>query len=137
MMKILLHAGDVVILDQFIDRTFKRESTFYDGNSDSPTGICHLQMDLPFCEHTRKVLIKGCETLGFVHHKRGVVITIEGPRFASRAESMLHQSWGADVVNMTSIPEVCLAKEAGLCYASIGLPTDYDCWKDTGEPVSS
>ena len=61
-------------------------------------------------------------------------MTVEGPRFSSKAESFLFQSWGCHVVNMTTVPEVCLAKEAGMCYASIGLPTDYDCWKD--DPVS-
>ncbi len=124
------------MLDQFIDRTYKRESSFYDGQPYSPSGICHLQMDKPFCKRTRHILMKACDTLGFVYRKNGVVLTSEGPRFASRAESLLFQSWGAHVVNMTSVPEVCLAKEAGICYASIALPTDYDCWKDTGEPVS-
>ena len=130
------HAGQIVILDQFIDRTFKRESCFYDGSTGSPVGVCHMQMDLPFCERTRNILIKTCENLGLVYYPRGVAITIEGPRFSSRAESVLFQSWGADVINMTSVPEVCLAKEACMCYASIALPTDYDCWKDTGEAVS-
>ena len=136
LMYLYFSAGHILLLDQFIDRTFKRETSFYDGKPYSPSGICHLQMDLPFCQRTRCILMKACETLGLVHHKRGVVITIEGPRFSSRAESMLFQSWGADVINMTSVPEVCLAKEVGICYASIALPTDYDCWKDTGEPVS-
>lgn len=129
--------GDIVILDQFIDRTHKRETTFYDGKPGSPSGICHLQMDRPFCERTRQLLIKACQQLGFKYHDKGVMITIEGPRFSSKAESVMFQSWGADLINMTTVPEVCLAKEAGLCYASIGLPTDYDCWKDTGEPVSA
>ena len=128
--------GHIVVLDQFIDRTFKREPTFFDGNPGSPGGICHLQMDLPFCEHTRQILINACKILGLEHHTRGVVVTVEGPRFSSRAESVLFQSWGGDVINMTTVPEVCLAKEAGMCYASIALPTDYDCWKDTGDPVS-
>ena len=66
-------------------------------------------------------------------HTEGTVVTIEGPRFSSRAESMMYRSWSCDLVNMTTVPEVCLAKEAGLCYATIALPTDYDSWKD--EPV--
>ena len=129
--------GDIVILDQFIDRTHKRQATFYDGKPGSPPGICHLQMDRPFCEKTRQVLIKSCQELGYKFHNKGVMITIEGPRFSSKAESVMFQSWGADLINMTTVPEVCLAKEAGVCYAAIGLPTDYDCWKDTGEAVST
>ena len=128
--------GDIIILDQFIDRTHRRDGSFYDGKPGSPHGVCHLQMDLPFCERTRQILIKACEKLELKHHKKGVVVTIEGPRFSTKAESVLFRSWGADIVNMTTVPEACLVKETGMCYASIGLPTDYDCWKDTGEPVS-
>lgn len=132
-----IHPGDVVIIDQFIDRTHRREQTFYDGHSGvGPLGICHMQMDLPFCERTRKILIQACQQEGIPCHKRGVIVTIEGPRFSTKAESVLFRSWGADLVNMTTVPEVCLAKEAGLCYASIALPTDYDCWREAGEPVS-
>ena len=129
-----IHPGHVVILDQFIDRTFKREPTFYDGKPGSPAGICHIQMDAPFCKRTRSVLIKAAQKLQLKCHEKGTVITVEGPRFSSKAESFMFRSWGCDVINMTTVPEVCLAKEAGLCYASIALPTDYDCWKD--EPVS-
>ena len=129
-----IHPGDVVILDQFIDRTFKRELTFYDGKPGSPAGICHIQMDTPFCKKTRSVLIKAAQKLQLKCHEKGTTVTVEGPRFSSKAESFLFRSWGCDIVNMTTVPEVCLAKEAGLCYASIALPTDYDCWKD--EPVS-
>lgn len=131
-----IQPGDIVILDQFIDRTFKREPSFYDGNSTSPAGICHLQMDLPFCEQTRQILIRAAKDIGLKVHEKGVTVTIEGPRFSTKAESLLFRTWGCDVVNMTTVPEACLAKEAGLCYASIALPTDYDCWKDAGEPVS-
>ena len=129
-----IHPGEIVILDQFIDRTHRRDQTFYDGKDGSPSGICHLQMDKPFCEHTRSVLIETAKKLGMTCHERSTTVTIEGPRFSSKAESMMFRGWGCDVVNMTTVPEVCLAKEAGICYASIGLPTDYDSWKD--EPVS-
>ncbi|XP_011405094.1 PREDICTED: S-methyl-5'-thioadenosine phosphorylase-like [Amphimedon queenslandica] len=129
--------GDLVILDQFIDRTIKRENSFYDGTTNCPVaGICHLQMDLPFCEKTRQILISVCAELGLSHHTKGTTITIEGPRFSTKAESLLFRQWGGHIVNMTTVPEACLAKEAGLCYASIALPTDYDCWRDTGEPVN-
>lgn len=130
-----IHPGDIVILDQFIDRTFKREPTFYDGAPGHPyIGVCHIQMDQPFCHKTRSILIQTARQLGLNVHERGTTVTVEGPRFSSKAESFLFQSWGCHVVNMTTVPEVCLAKEAGMCYASIGLPTDYDCWKD--EPVN-
>ena len=92
-----------------------------------------MQMDEPFCQHTRSILIRAAESLGLKYHPKGTVVTIEGPRFSSKAESVLYRSWNCDLVNMTTVPEVTLAKEAGLCYASIALPTDYDCWK--GEPV--
>ena len=132
-----IHPGDVVIIDQFIDRTHKREQSFYGGDSGiGLPGICHMPMDLPFCERTRQILIQACKQEGIPCHERGVTVTIQGPRFSSKAESALFRSWGADLVNMTTVPEVCLAKEAGLCYASIALPTDYDCWREAGEPVS-
>jgi 5'-methylthioadenosine phosphorylase len=79
------------------------------------------------------VLVETAKKLGLKCHERGTTVTIEGPRFSSKAESVMFRGWGCDVVNMTTVPEVCLAKEAGICYASIGLPTDYDSWKD--EPV--
>jgi len=129
-----IQPGHIVILDQFIDRTSKRETTFYDGKPGSLPGICHMQMDQPFCKKTCSVLIKAAKKLQLKCHETGTVVTIEGPRFSSKAESMMFRSWGCDVINMTTIPEVCLTKEAGLCYASIALPTDYDCWKD--EPVN-
>lgn len=75
-------------------------------------------------------------SLGIKCHVRGTMLTIEGPRFSSRAESLMFRQWGADVLNMTTVPEVVLAKEAGLCYASIAMATDYDCWKEHEEAVS-
>eukprot|EP01137_Pigoraptor_chileana_P011580 Opistho-2@62681 len=128
--------GQLVILDQFIDRTTKRHSTFYDGASTSPQGVCHISMGDPFCAHTRGVVVDVCERLGLPHHKRGTMVTIEGPRFSSRSESHMFRAWGGDVINMTTVPEVVLAKEAGLCYAAIAMATDYDCWRETHEPVT-
>eukprot|EP00069_Balaena_mysticetus_P013934 bmy_13112T0 len=90
----------------------------------------------PFCPKTREVLIETAKKLGLRCHSKGTVITIEGPRFSSRAESVMFQTWGADVINMTTVPEVILAKEAGICYASIAMATDYDCWKEHEEVVS-
>ncbi|CAI8030476.1 S-methyl-5'-thioadenosine phosphorylase [Geodia barretti] len=129
-----IHPGDIVIIDQFIDRTTKRPLTFYDGTPGGPVGVSHIPMADPFCNRTRSVLARAVESLGISFHRKGTVVTIEGPRFSTRAESCLFRSWGAELVNMTTVPEVCLAKELGMCYASIALPTDYDCWK--GQPVN-
>lgn len=83
-----------------------------------------------------QVLAEVARSLGIKYHTRGTMLTIEGPRFSSRAESLMFRQWGADVINMTTVPEVVLAKEAGLCYASIAMATDYDCWKEHEEAVS-
>lgn len=83
-----------------------------------------------------QVLVEVARSLGIKCHVRGTMLTIEGPRFSSRAESLMFRQWGADVINMTTVPEVVLAKEAGLCYASIAMATDYDCWKEHEEAVS-
>lgn len=128
--------GSVVIIDNFIDRTTKRAMTFYDGNEASPWGVCHIPMEPAFCNRTRKVIIDTAKNLGVSIVEKGTVCTIEGPRFSSKAESKVFQQWGCDLVNMTTVPEVVLAKEAGLCYAAIALATDYDCWRDSGAKVS-
>ncbi|XP_033870918.1 S-methyl-5'-thioadenosine phosphorylase [Acipenser ruthenus] len=130
-----IQPGDFVIIDQFIDRTTKRHQTFYDGSSTSPAGVCHIPMAEPFCNKTREVLIEVARNLGMKCHPKGTMLTIEGPRFSSRAESLMFRQWGADVLNMTTVPEVVLAREAGLCYASIAMATDYDCWKEHEETV--
>lgn len=131
-----IHPGDIVLLDQFIDRTTKRQQTFYDGGADSPQGVCHIPMHTPFCPETRKNLKASLDHLGYTYHQAGCMVTIEGPRFSSRSESKMFRMWGGDVINMTTVPEVVLAKEAGLCYAAIALATDYDCWRDGEEAVS-
>uniref|UniRef100_A0A3P9NGK1 S-methyl-5'-thioadenosine phosphorylase n=1 Tax=Poecilia reticulata TaxID=8081 RepID=A0A3P9NGK1_POERE len=130
-----IQPGDIVIIDQFIDRTTKRPQTLYDGQPTSPPGVCHIPMAEPFCNKTREVLVEVARSLGVKCHMRGTMLTIEGPRFSSRAESLMFRQWGADVINMTTVPEVVLAKEAGLCYASIAMATDYDCWKEHEEAV--
>ncbi|KAG7167661.1 S-methyl-5'-thioadenosine phosphorylase-like [Homarus americanus] len=128
--------GNFVILDQFIDRTTKRAQTFYDGEEGHPRGIFHLPMDTPFCTDTRSILEKSCRELGYDVHPTGTVVTVEGPRFSSKAESHMFRLWGCDVINMTTAPEVVLARELGLCYAAVAMATDYDCWKEGEEAVS-
>ncbi|KAJ8924300.1 hypothetical protein NQ315_007093, partial [Exocentrus adspersus] len=127
--------GDIVILDQFIDRTTCRKQTFYDGQCSHPIGICHLPMEPAFCKYTRQIIIDAAEEIKLDVHKTGTVVAIEGPRYSNKAESNMFRLWGGHVINMTSVPEVVLAKEAGICYAAIALVTDYDCWRDTGTPV--
>lgn len=123
--------GDFVLLDQFIDRTTKRKSTFYEKDK-----VCHIPMAEPFCPKLRQILSQTCEQLGFSHHKKGTVVTIEGPRFSTKAESHMFRQWKADVINMSSVPEVVLAREAGICYQSIAMSTDFDCWFESEESVS-
>ncbi len=121
--------GDFVILDQFIDRTTKREQTFYEGR------VCHIPMAEPFCHKLRALAYQTARELEITVHPQGTAITIEGPRFSTIAESNLFRSWGADIINMTTVPEVVLAREAGICYQAIAMATDYDCWRETGDSV--
>ncbi|MBI2499558.1 S-methyl-5'-thioadenosine phosphorylase [Candidatus Woesearchaeota archaeon] len=123
--------GDFVFLDQFIDRTTKRHSTFFDKDK-----VIHFPCSEPFCQHIRSLLSETASELNFSHHKKGTVITIEGPRFSTKAESHLFRQWGADVINMSTVPEVNLAGEARICYASIAMSTDFDCWLETERPVT-
>jgi 5'-methylthioadenosine phosphorylase len=127
--------GDFVILNQFIDRTTKRISTFFDGTINKR--VCHIGMAEPFCEKLRKILIKTGKELKLRIHEKGTVVTIEGPRFSTRAESNLFRQWKADVINMSTVPECVLAREAGICYASIAMSTDYDCWHLSKETVTA
>ncbi|PIN70648.1 S-methyl-5'-thioadenosine phosphorylase [Candidatus Woesearchaeota archaeon CG11_big_fil_rev_8_21_14_0_20_43_8] len=122
--------GDLVMTDQFIDRTTKRDQSFYEGNQ-----VCHIGMAEPMCAALRGLLNDTAKKLGLRHHEKGTVVVIEGPRFSSRAESNLYRSWNADIISMTLVPEAVLAREAGICYASVGMVTDYDCWKE--EEVTS
>jgi len=125
--------GDFVIPDQFIDFTKHRETTFFEHFKDSAK---HTSMPEPFSEELRRLLIQTCKELGFRTHEKGTIITIEGPRFSTRAESKLFRSWGADIINMSIAPECILANELGIPYAAIAMNTDYDCWKEDEEPVT-
>ena len=125
--------GDFVILDQFIDFTRRRDVSFYEKFGDEPK---HTPMAWPFSRELRKRLARSCRELKYDYHWRGTVITIEGPRFSTIAESKMFQHWGADVINMSIAPEAILAREAEMEYASIAMVTDYDCWKQDEAPVS-
>ncbi len=123
--------GDIVFPDQFIDFTKNRVLTFFDKEK-----VVHTSMAEPFCENMRALLINNAEKLEFDHHKNGTVVTIEGPRFSTKAESHMFRGFGADVINMSTVPEVTLAREMGICYQTVAMSTDYDCWKEDEEPVT-
>ena len=126
--------GHLVILDQFIDFTRCRPLSFFEHFEEGM--MRHTPMADPFDEKLRQVMIETCRNLHFTHHEKGTVVTIEGPRFSTRAESRMFQAWGADVINMSIAPECALANEAAIPYAAVAMSTDYDCWKKEEEPVS-
>lgn len=125
--------GHLVILDQFIDFTRFRKNTFFDSFENS---VHHTAMAHPFDADLRRLLFDTGQSLGLTLHPNGCVVTIEGPRFSTVAESKMFQLWGADVINMSTAPEAMLAKEAELPYAAVAMSTDYDCWKVDEKPVS-
>ena len=133
-LRLEIERGDLVILDQFIDFTRARKFTFHERFE--PGKAVHTPMAEPFSSELRELLIETARALGIRHHPRGTVVTIEGPRFSTRAESQMFRSWGADVINMSIAPECALANEAGIPYATVAMSTDYDCWKEDEEPVT-
>ncbi len=126
--------GDLVILDQFIDFTRLRKVSFFE--EFPPNDAKHTAMAYPYSEDLRSLLIESAKELNLKFHERGTVVTIEGPRFSTRAESEMFRIWGADVINMSIAPETILANEAGIPYAAVAMSTDYDCWKDDEAPVT-
>ena len=122
--------GDIAFVDQFIDRTTRREQSFYTEGK-----VCHISVAEPMCPEMRKVLKAVAKKAKIDAHEAATYVCIEGPRFSTKAESNLFRTWGADVVGMTLVPECVLAREAEVCYASVATVTDYDCWKD--HPVST
>lgn len=128
--------GDFVVLDQFIDFTKHRKTTFYDKFPGGAENAKHTPMPDPFNENLRKALIKSAKELKIKAHEKGTVITIEGVRFSTRAESHMFRAWGADVINMSIAPECILANEAGIPYAAVAMSTDYDSWHKEEEPVT-
>ncbi|UCD80653.1 MAG: S-methyl-5'-thioadenosine phosphorylase [Desulfobacterales bacterium] len=126
-LKAEIKRGDFVIPDQFIDFTKRRINTFHD---DFSQGMFHEVMADPFDKNLSDLLFSVAQNLGFRVHKNKTLVTIEGPRFSTRAESKMFISWGADIINMTVATEAALAKEAHIPYAVIAMSTDYDCWKE-------
>jgi len=130
-----IHRGDFVVPDQFIDFTRHRKVSFFEDFQPGIENARHTPMADPFSEVLRQKLIESAKECGLPVHERGTVITIEGNRFSTRAESKMFRAWGADVINMSTAPEVTLANEAGLPYGLVAMSTDYDCWKTDEKPV--
>lgn len=122
--------GDFVVCDQFVDRTWGREDTFYHGHI-----VTHISAADPYCPELRSVAIRVAKEMGMPIHERGTVVVIQGPRFSTRAESKWYSQMGWTVVNMTQYPECILAKELDMCYLNISLITDYDVGLEDREDI--
>jgi len=120
-----IRPGDLVIVDQFIDRTKFRPQTFFDDGITAHVAFAH-----PVCSDLSSILYSTAKSLGLVVHNGGTYVCMEGPAFSTRAESFLYRQWGASLIGMTNMPEAKLAREAELCYSTIALATDYDCWRE-------
>lgn len=119
-----IEPGHICIIDQVIDKTYKREQSFFRG------AAVHVEMAQPFCPVMRRWLLEAARDIDTTQvHDGGTYVCMEGPAFSTKAESEMHHSWGADLIGMTVMPEAKLAREAEIAYAMIALPTDYDCWK--------
>lgn len=116
---------ELVVVDQFIDKTFRRQSSFF-----ADMGAVHCEFSHPCCERLRNSVIKAAKTVNAVTHDKATYICMEGPQFSTRAESLMHRQWGGDLIGMTAMPEAKLAREAQMCYALVALASDYDCWKE-------
>ncbi len=125
------HPMDMALPTQFFDRTRQRISTFF-GNG----LVAHIGFDAPVCAAVVDVLDKACSALGLRCHKGGTYVCMEGPAFSTQSESNLYRSWGMDVIGMTSLQEAKLAREAEICYATLAMVTDYDCWHPDHEAVT-
>ncbi len=125
-----VHPGHLVIVDQFIDQTRGRSSSFFEDGC-----VAHVAFADPVCLSLKKVLLQAAQGVGTTVHDGGAYLCIEGPQFSTRAESLMYRSWGARVIGMTNLPEARLAREAELCYGTVALVTDFDCWHETEEDV--
>jgi 5'-methylthioadenosine phosphorylase len=121
----------MVIPDQFVDRTFQRASTFFGRGL-----VAHVAFAHPFCADLGRVLGAAARTAGATVHEGGTYICIEGPQFSTRAESELYRSWGMDIIGMTNLQEARLAREAEICYSTLAMVTDYDCWHPDHDAVT-
>ena len=122
----------MLVPDQFVDRTFRRPSTFFGRGL-----VAHVAFAHPFCAELRRVLVQACGVAGARAHEGGTYVCIEGPQFSTRAESELYRSWGMDVIGMTNVQEARLAREAEICYGTLAMVTDYDCWHPRHDSVTA
>jgi 5'-methylthioadenosine phosphorylase len=122
----------MVIPDQFVDLTKQRKSTFFGRGL-----VAHVAFARPFCKDLTDVMAGACADAGVTHHVGGTYVCIEGPQFSTRAESELYRSWGMDVIGMTNVQEAKLAREAEICYVTLALVTDYDCWHPAHDSVTA
>jgi 5'-methylthioadenosine phosphorylase len=122
---------DIVFPDQFIDRTFSREGTFFGNGIVAHVGFAH-----PFCDPLRLTTAAAAEQVGATVHRGGTYVCMEGPQFSTLAESNLYRSWGAHIIGMTNLQEAKLAREAEICYTTMALVTDYDCWHPDHDAVT-
>ena len=122
--------GDFVIVDQFIDRTFARESSFFGDGL-----VAHVSMAEPVCPRLSTLAANAAQATGARVHRGATYLAMEGPQFSTRAESHMYRAWGAHIIGMTAMPEAKLARETELPYALVGMVTDYDCWRENEEPV--
>jgi 5'-methylthioadenosine phosphorylase len=125
-----IHPGELLIPDQFIDRTFRRAETFFGDGL-----VVHVSLADPVCANLSADLAKAARADGVIVHDRGTYLCMEGPQLSTRAESNLYRSFGASVISMTAMQEARLAREAEMCYAALVMVTDYDCWHDTAAAV--
>src|SRR5687767_11672877 len=126
-----LALGDFVVVDQYVDRTWGRADTFYEGPQTT-----HVSAADPYCPDLRRLLVETARELGIAARDGGTVVVVQGPRFSTRAESQWFQSMGWDVINMTAYPEAHLARELELCYAAVAMVTDYDVGVESRDAVS-
>jgi len=125
-----IEPGHVVVPDQFIDRTTQRQSTFFGQGI-----VAHVGFADPLCPVLRQAVFRAAEEEGARVHPRGTYVCMEGPQFSTRAESHLYRSWGAHVIGMTNLQEAKLAREAEICFVTLALATDYDCWNESAGDV--
>ena len=116
--------GELVIVDQFIDKTFKRQSSFF-----ADYGAVHCEMAEPVCSRLSEAIAKAAKKINIKTHLGGTYVGMEGPTFSTKAESLMHRKWGGDLIGMTAMPEAKLAREAQMCYSLVALVSDYDCWR--------
>ncbi len=126
-----LAPGSFVIIDQFIDRTFAREKSFFGDGL-----VAHVSMADPICVRLGDLIENAARDIAIAAHRGGTYLVMEGPQFSTRAESDLYRSWGCSVIGMTNMPEAKLAREAEMCYATVAMVTDYDCWHEEHDDVS-